>query len=351
MELKEIFPSFSVDIEGIVDIIEREGYEKVLFQGPEGMKRGLVPLANFIQERTSATVWIDGEHCYGACDHAGERAKLLGAEALIHLGHADIPSMGNDGSVPIHFFHAEMRTNSDVFRRILEAMVDRIPEGRAALFTTVQHLDLLPMAGEVLETFGRNIHIGEPGERESFPGQVLGCSFHPAKDLPKDVTSLLFIGTGRFHPLGLCLESGKEVLTLDPITGDIGKITKEDLDRILRVRYGQITRAKELMEEEETVGIVVGFKPGQRRVPLSEELVYLLEIKGKNGKVVLLDHMDPMKLRSLGFKIAVSTSCPRIAIDDSRRYSAEGVTLLTPVELRIALDEVSWDDYRFDYEW
>ena len=64
-----------------------------------------------------------------------------------------------------------------------------------------------------------------------------------------------------------------------------------------------------------------------------------------------MDHMDPMKLRSLGLKVAVSTSCPRIALDDSSRYSAEGVMLLTPIELKIILGELSWDDYRFDDEW
>jgi hypothetical protein len=38
-------------------------------------------------------------------------------------------------------------------------------------------------------------------------------------------------------------------------------------------------------------------------------------------------------------------------VDDSKRYSDEDLTVITPVEMRIALGIISWSDYSFDEEW
>jgi 2-(3-amino-3-carboxypropyl)histidine synthase len=348
---EDIFPSFKLDMEGIIEVIDQNGYSRVVLQGPEGMKRGLIPLSKLIEERTGSRVWIDGEPCYGACDHSAEKAKLLDCDALIHLGHSDIPSMEMEGSVPVHYFHVEMNTGEELFINGMDKALENIDEGRIALFTTIQHLGLLKVASEMIQKKGIEYFIGPNGKREAFPGQVLGCSFHPARDLPQDVTKLLYVGTGKFHPLGLCMASKKEVLLVDPMTGEISTITADDLEKIQRKRFGQINKFKELLETGEDIGIVLGSKPGQRRSKLAQEVLGLIEKKGFSGHVVILDHMDPMKLRSLGFKCVVSTSCPRIAIDDSPRYSAENVTLLTSIELRIALGVVPWSEYEFDEEW
>ncbi len=351
MDTAHLFPSFIVDVAGIIELISTKDYSKVVIQGPEGMKRGLIQLADLIEKETGSTILLDGEPCYGACDHAGERAKLLGADALIHLGHSDIPSMERGGSVPIHFFHTEMRAELGIVHDGLRNIIKRIGDGSVSLFTTIQHLGLLKEVRSYLENAGMDVHIGDPGGREEFPGQVLGCSFSPASDLPSNVTSLVFVGTGRFHPLGLCMASKKEVHTLDPMTGEVGLVSKDDLDRVLRTRFGNINKMKEMMAAGEIVGIVIGFKPGQRRAALAEEMLSLLKESGKKGRLVIMDHMDPMKLKILGFRIAVSTACSRIAMDDSLRYSREDITMLTPVELKIALDIVKWSDYSFDDEW
>lgn len=351
MEEDDIFPSFKVDTQGIFDVISANGYRKVLIQGPEGMKRGMMDLSDIIEERTGAEAWIDGEPCYGACDHAGERAMILGLDALIHLGHSDIPSMERDHSVPIHFFHVSMKIDEGSVTAIVDKIIPMLEGKKLSLFTTVQHLPLIGVIQKHLEGKGIDVHIGEPGGREEFAGQVLGCSFASASDLPPDMDDLIFIGTGEFHPMGLCLSTGKRVLILDPMTGEISSITRDDLDRKLRIRYAAIEKAKEEMNGGGTIGVIIGFKPGQRRLSLSEDLILQLRESGFKGRTVIMDHMDPMKLRTLGIDVAISTSCPRIALDDSYMYSKEGVTIITPQEARIALQIDRWDDYRFDEEW
>jgi 2-(3-amino-3-carboxypropyl)histidine synthase len=351
MAEERLFPSFRVDLEEILKVITRNGYTKVMLQGPEGMKRGLLGLAEVLEERSMAYVWVDGEPCYGACDHAGERGDVLGVDALIHLGHSDIPSMERERSVPIHFFPVEMRGESEMIQGGLGRIISRLSGKKVSLFTSIQHMTLLEEIRDRLRTAGLKVHIGEPGSREEYPGQVLGCSFSSAGDLPRDVDALVFIGTGRFHPLGLAMASQREVHIMNPLTGEVGIVGKEDLDKMLRSRFGHINRFKEVLSKGEMVGVVIGFKPGQRRIALAENLRDILKEREIRTKMVVMDHMDPMKLKSLGLRLIVSTACPRIALDDSRRYSAEELTVLTPVELRIALDLKSWSDYAFDAEW
>lgn len=351
MEDERLFPSFEVDIEGILQTISRNGYTKVLLQGPEGLKRGLVQLAGIIEDRTMSLVLVDGDPCYGACDHAGERAKVLGVDALIHLGHSDIPSMERGHSVPIHFFPVEMRSEIEMIHGGLGKIVNRMNGMKVSLFTTVQHLTLLTEVKDRLRDAGIKVHIGDPGEREYFPGQVIGCSFSAAKGIPEDVDSLLFLGTGRFHPLGLALASEREVHTMDPLTGEVGVVGKEEIDKMLRSRFGHINTFKDRLSKKGIIGIVIGFKPGQRRISLAEDLRDVLREREIRSKIIIMDHMDPMKLKTLGIDLVVSTACPRIAMDDSIRYTDEEITILTPVELRIALGILSWSDFTFDEEW
>ena len=58
-----------------------------------------------------------------------------------------------------------------------------------------------------------------------------------------------------------------------------------------------------------------------------------------------------MKIKTLGLSLVVSTACPRIAIDDHRAFSDEGITILTPIEMRIALGLVAMEDYTLDEDW
>lgn len=351
MEDEKLFPSFDVDIEGILQTVSRNGYTKVLLQGPEGLKRGLVQLAEIIEDRTMSLVWVDGDPCYGACDHAGERAKVLGADALIHLGHSDIPSMERGYSVPIHFFPLEMRTEMEMIHGGLGKIINKMAGMKVSFFTTIQHMSLLNEVRGRLREAGIKVHIGDPGEREELPGQVIGCSFSAAKGIPEDVDTLLFLGTGRFHPLGLALSSGREVHTMDPLTGEVGVVGKEEIDKMLRSRFGHINSFKDRLLKKGIVGIIIGFKPGQRRTSLAECLIDLLRERKIRSKMIIMDHMDPMKLKALGIDLVVSTACPRIAMDDSIKYTDEGITILTPVELRIALGILSWSDFTFDEEW
>jgi 2-(3-amino-3-carboxypropyl)histidine synthase len=87
------------------------------------------------------------------------------------------------------------------------------------------------------------------------------------------------------------------------------------------------------------------------RRTLADELREACDEEGLNCSVVVMDHIDPMKLRSLGIDVGVVTACPRIAYDDISRYIEENVVLLTYNELLIAIGKEKFEDYTFDEKW
>jgi len=351
MECFDPFPSFEVDADGLIELIREKGYRKLLLQVPEGLKTGVFLLSGRIERDTGALVLLDGEQCYGACDHAGTRARLLGMEAVIHLGHSDIPYMDSECSTPVHFFPVSMKLEWGPLEEGLKAVLDREKGVRLGIASTVQHLNMIEKAESILKDSGREAFVGKPGKREMYPAQVLGCSFASARSISGDVDAYIYIGTGRFHPIGLIASVKKPVWAVDPMTGEVNLYGQDDLDVFLRKRWTAIASAKAAIERSLDVGVVVGTKPGQMRMELAERMLEACRQEGISSRIIVLDHVDPMKLRSLGIALAVITACPRIAYDEIHRYREEGVVAITWNELMISIGRERWADYRFDEDW
>ncbi|HUL39187.1 MAG TPA: diphthamide biosynthesis enzyme Dph2, partial [Methanomassiliicoccales archaeon] len=182
--------------------------------------------------------------------------------------------------------------------------------------------------------------VGKGDARVKHPGQVLGCNVTAASSIAREVEQFLFIGSGDFHPLAVALETGKDVVILDPLMREV-RSTGELRDRVLRQRYAAIAVAQEAKE----IGVLVSTKPGQRRRALAMRLRALIEDDGRKAWVIALDNITPDQLLAFKVDAFVSTACPRIAIDDALRYNRP---MLTPLELEVVLGIRKWEDYRFD---
>ncbi|MCE5213854.1 MAG: diphthamide biosynthesis enzyme Dph2, partial [Methanobacterium sp.] len=188
-----------------------------------------------------------------------------------------------------------------------------------------------------LEKNGNKVLIKE-GDG-TIKAQVLGCNFSAIEDLPVD--AFLFLGSGNFHPLGIKLSTDKPVIIADPYRNEARSIDKF-ADRILRIRFAKITRAR----EAKRFGIVVSSKKGQQRMELAINLKKLIQKMGKEAYIIFLDDVSPdilIPYRELDAFII--TACPRIAIDDAEMYKKP---ILTPNELLIILNKKQWDDYKLD---
>jgi len=348
MDLQEMFPSYEFPIDEVCDVISENGYGKVLLQVPEGLKRAVVPISTELEERTGVSVLIDGDQVFGACDHTGIRGETFGLDAVIHLGHAPL---GSHRGVSVHFFPVRMVSSSGAVERALERLISSSGEKRVGVVTTIQHIHLLEGVVKELERAGKEVSVGGPGKREAQRGQVLGCSFSSAREISHRVDAYVYIGTGSFHPMGVVLSTGKPVYIIDPTGGDLRKIVPEEKERFIRSRFSLVNLAAQHMEKKEVVGIIVSTKPGQSRMELARSLFLIVANEGFRAKLISMDLLTPMKIRSLGIRLACSTACPRIAVDDWRSYSEEGIVLLTPFELRASLSLSDMNDYSLDEEW
>lgn len=319
--------SYDLDLEKAIDIIKKSGAKSVGLQSPEGLKRILPGLAKEIEEQTGAEVVISGDPCYGACDV--DMALLDEVDLMLHLGHAEL----GEGLDKVIFLEARMPQD---LREAVERAVPLLKSKRVGVTTTIQHVHKLSQALEVLREHGIEGFIGPAEGRLKCPGQVLGCCYSAARAV--DADEYIFIGTGQFHPLGIALATGKRVVITDPVTGEISEINTEPM---LRRRFGAIARAAGARR----FAVLVSKKPGQRRIELARRLKTLGELMGKEMFLVYLDNIEPDRLLNLGAEAAVSTACPRIALDDAAKYK---IPVLTPPEFEVLVGERQWEEYGFD---
>ncbi|ASJ11679.1 diphthamide biosynthesis enzyme Dph2 [Thermococcus thioreducens] len=304
--------------------------ERVLIQTPEGLKREAQSLADFLEENGIEAI-ISGDINYGACDPADREAKLLGCDALIHLGHS---YMRLHLEVPTIFIPAF--AGVDVVPALEKNLGEVRKLGkRIALVTTAQHIHQLRRAKEFLEGKGFEVLIGKGDSRVSWPGQVLGCNFTAAK---VDAEGVLFIGAGYFHPLGVAVATGKPTLAVNPYSGDAMWMDRES-ERLIRKRWAQIAKAMDAQK----FGVVTSTKKGQLRLAEAKRIVNLLREHGKYARLIAMNHINYPALEGFDFDAYVVVACPRVPIDDYENWRKP---VLTPAEVEVLLG--LREDYAFD---
>ena len=280
-----------------------------------------VALAREIEKQTEATVIVSADPCFGACDVSDRKMNGI-VDFIVHYGHTPLPLRY---SIPTMFIEA--KANVKIKDYLEEALEQLEGYSKIAIATTAQHLHLLDEIVDFLE------------DKSTRKGQVLGCNFASVKNLGADV--YLFIGSGNFHPLGIYLFTKAPVLAIDPYSGDIREMSAY-ADRILRIRFARIVKAREVTKW----GIIVSSKEGQYRMKLAKEIKKLLEDEGMEAYILLMDHVNPdVLLPYMELEGFVVTACPRIAIDDSQMYKKP---VITPKELEIVLNKREWEKYQLD---
>ena len=99
---------------------------------------------------------------------------------------------------------------------------------RLGLVTTVQFVDYLKEIKSYLEKAGKKVII-EKGSQK-YPGQILGCDQSAARKISALVDAFLYVGDGRFHPIGVQLKTGKNVFIFNPISNEFKKLEKKDIE-------------------------------------------------------------------------------------------------------------------------
>ena len=187
------------------------------------------------------------------------------------------------------------------------------------LATTVQFLDYIDEIKQYLEKNGKNVFVDKV--KQKYPAQLLGCDYGAADKIKEKVDAFLYIGTGKFHPLGIALNIEKEVFCYDPIDGVMSKIDKGEVERYNRKRRAAYLK---FLEAEE-IGIMVSLKPGQNNFKKAIELKN--QLKDKNCYILVCDTIDFAQIENFPFiQCWVNTACNRL-LDDYDKFAKPLVDL------------------------
>jgi len=317
------------EMDRLLEVIRGHNAKTVGLQFPVGLRTKAVELAQEIEAKAGVTCLVSADPSFGACDITDMPVDLI-----VHLGHAPMPHLRYNR---VFFYDLPGPPLKDF--AFVDAAEPMLPK-RVGLLTTTQFRGWLHQIKDHLEQSGHQVAIGEPDKRVAYAGQLLGCDYHTAEVVAKDVDGYLYIGTGEFHPLGVAFLTDKPIIIADPERGSARNLA--DLkDRVLRQRWAAIARA----QDAKVFGILVSKKIGQVRMEMARDLKALAEKHGRQASIFLMDLVSPEFLEGYRVDAWVNTACPRIAIEDVLQYKRP---LLTPQEFEIVLGERKPEDYAFD---
>jgi 2-(3-amino-3-carboxypropyl)histidine synthase len=321
---------FDLEEERVRQEISRFSAKRILIQLPEGLKPEATRLAKIV-EKSGALPIISADPCYGACDLTTLEAESIGIDLIIHYGHS---KMVKYEQVPTVYIEARATVN--VGKTVEKALSLLGKWQKIGLATTAQHVQTIDSVREILTHAGKVVEIGDTGLL-NYPGQVTGCNYGNVKSIAKDVEAFLFIGGGRFHALGIALATSKPTTVADPFDNTAFSVD-EEARKILKQRWASIEEAK----KAKTFAVLIGLKPGQKKLDEAFQLMQKLEDDGKTVFLFAVREIAPeapMEFPSI--EVYVNTACPRVSIDDASRFMKP---VLTINEALVVIGELSWED-------
>ena len=302
--------------------------KRVLLQMPEGLKPEAPKIAKIV-EKTGALAIISTDPCYGACDIAVTEAEGLGVDLIVHFGHAKMVK-----HEPIPTIYVDARATAAVDLAVEQALPLLKDYTTVGMATSVQHLQMLNQAREILTRAGKTVIVGDSGQM-GYAGQVTGCNYSNAKSIAGEVEAFLFVGGGIFHALGIALSTSKPTIVADPYDNRAYLIDVQ-AQKILQQRFAIIQEAKNARK----FGIFVGLKPGQKHLDNALRMKELAEKNGKAAYLLAAREINPETLLEFpSIDAYVNTACPRVSLEATGKFQKP---VLTVNEFMVVCGESSW---------
>ncbi|MEM4088926.1 MAG: diphthamide biosynthesis enzyme Dph2 [Candidatus Micrarchaeaceae archaeon] len=280
---------------------------RILLQFPEGLKQEAAKYASKLESEGNE-VFISASPTFGACDLAIDEAKRIGADKLVHFGHAEFMHVNFN----VEYVEYKIDAPLDILNASLAYLAGF---NKIGLVTTIQHVHQLDAIKDFYERNSKSVLIGKPYGFAKKPGQILGCDVGSAATIDKEVDAFVYFGGGIFHPLGAALATTKPFFSIDPFSNKIERIDE------LREKYARKSKGKILAAQgAKTFGILVSTKNGQYNMNLAVLIKKKIEEKGLSAFILVSNTFDFDSLNNmLEFDAFVNTACPRIATDDTER--------------------------------
>lgn len=283
----------------IIEKLKRMGARRIFIQYPEGLRYKIQDISKEI-EKEGFEVILSCEPCYGACDLRDTEAVRLGCDTLLHIGHT---SLGIKAELPVVYW--EYFYKVDIPSEILEKEIKKLKKfKRIGLLTSVQFVPAMKKVKEYLEEKKKEVFVHKSLK---YPGQILGCNVNAAKRIEDKVDCFLYVGAGKFHPLGVAKEVKKPVFSLDLEKKQIYSLEQEKKKWLKKKAWYESK-----LKDAKKIGIIVSWKKGQNRIKEAEKLKKELGKEGKEVSILAFDRITEEKLEGLRFDCLIDLACPRL---------------------------------------
>ncbi len=185
---------------------------------------------------------------------------------------------------------------------------------KIGVVTTIQYLHAMKKVVDFL---------WKKGIKAVVCGQVLGCDAGVATRHKDEVDAFLYVGTGKFHPTGVALQTGKPVFVLHPESMKVRKLGREEVEKIRKRKKGMLAK----FHSSDVIGVLMTTKEGQSTVQGGMEKARKIEAAHpeKTFYHFLCDTLDLSELENFPFiQCWLNTMCPRV-MEDTKVLNAEDV--------------------------
>jgi 2-(3-amino-3-carboxypropyl)histidine synthase len=320
--------TLNFETEHLIKELKRIKPKKVLVQLPEGIKRNAFEIAKTFSD-LKIEVIFSGETCWGGCSIAVNEAKDVGADLIVHFGHAEFIK------VDFPILYIEVRDELDLIPLLKRSLKSLKNFKKLGFSYSIQHRHDLDNIINFYKENGKEIILSEKKGMVAYAGHIVGCQYRGLKVIEDKVDAFVVMGNN-FHAMGAAMSVDKPVILVDVYNDEI-KDMKGVREKILKQRIASIEKFK----NAKRVAIVTEIKPGQK-FGTPNDLINKLKELGKEVVMITMNEMTPDKIMNFYYVEAfIELACPRIAIDDFAKYPR---TIITYKEALVALGEKSWED-------
>ncbi len=314
--------------EKLINELKKRKPKKVLVQLAEGIKKNAPEIGEWIKA-LGIEVIFSGETCWGGCDVAVDEARAVGADLIVHFGHAEFIRT----DFPVIYINVKDILN---LNHLLEKSLESIKDYRTiGLSYSIQHRHDIENIKRFYEEKDKKVILSKKIGPVAHEGHITGCQYEGLKAIQNDVDCFVIIGN-QFHSMGATLAVKKPVILIDVYNNNV-RIMEDLRDKILKQRAISI----EKLREAKNIGIIIGTKCGQK-FGSPKKLMEKLKDQGKNVIAITMGELTPDKIMNFyNIDAFVELACPRIAIDDFAKYSKP---ILTMREALVAVGELSWNE-------
>jgi len=322
--------AFNFEKEKLIAELKQRKPKRILVQLAEGIKQNVSEIIKEIENLGLGTeIIVSGETCWGGCSVAVQEARALGADLIVHFGHAKFMEI----DFPV--IYIEIKDELDL-EPLLKKSLNAVENFKTlGLSYSIQHKQDINEIKKFYEGHGKTVFLSKKLGHVAHEGHIVGCQYLGLRAIQEQVECFIIIGN-QFHSMGACLAVKKPVILIDVYNNKISNM-EPIRTKILKQRAFSIERFK----QAKNVGIITETKLGQK-FGSSKYLAEKLKQAGKEPIIITMSEITPEKIMNFynidGF---VELACPRIATDDFAKYEKP---ILTFREALVALGEISWEE-------